>query len=923
MVCRAILLVGLVGKEEYNLFMLCNLVRRVFFIAFLVVFFGFYVPSVSAQTGLSISNISDNKSSYPNSQIPKYEKFEITFQIQNTVAQNLNFAYEPNTSPYPGSENYPFDQGIAVDAEFLPPGQSDWTRAYTQPAFYYQDFLDETHPSQWGTDWYYPTTNYYWKVRYAPNQAGTWQYRLKVQDASGTVISSSQGFEVVNSENKGFIRVSQMDKRYFEFEDGTYFPALGYNMNYNHIQWIDPEADSPTSQGDNIDHFRAMGDNGIQLIRVWLSQWSIFGSHWNPWRDAASNGNDPPWTWLMYDPGTNPVTEFAFQISSNPSRCFMYGLNSPHPPVKPNTRYRLRVNYKTLGIEGPAVNGQPYGFVVKFTNTSDNCNLAASGSKITPVQPNNVAAWQTLEGNFTTQADQRFLDFIVLALENVSAGMAEVRYVWIEEDLGNGQYGSNILPKPFMDHHRYFDQRNSFAFDKVVNMAEEYGVYLRPVVLDWREEILASFGWNGLYTASPNSAYLYGPTDGSVTRSRWLQKQWWRYLQARWGYSTAIHSWEFVNEGTPGTEHAVAADLMGRYFHQFTPRHLSATSVWNGTTSSWNLSNYPGIDFGDVHCYNRRSGSACVPLEDFYDAAQATIDAASLWGPQNSARWPVIRGETGFVNSDNLDPNLDIHTDRNGVWLHNFLWGGLNSNGLIESYWFENWHIYDCPGGPPCSIRMDFDHRHHFKDVFDFVKNIPLNLGGYQNLAATVSDANVRVVGQKNPSTNRAHLWIQNKRHTWCAVSGNISGCPQVWDSSRLAGSVIVAGFSANAILPVEWWYFDTNTGLTRPPLSSLTTDSQGNLVINLNNLPSSVADAGIKVGDYSQIGPSLFPSPTPTLVPVQGDANGDGRVDGIDYVIWLNHYDTTTSNGSSDADFNSDGAVDGIDYVIWLNHYD
>ncbi|OGM12066.1 hypothetical protein A2Z22_03150 [Candidatus Woesebacteria bacterium RBG_16_34_12] len=60
--------------------------------------------------------------------------------------------------------------------------------------------------------------------------------------------------------------------------------------------------------------------------------------------------------------------------------------------------------------------------------------------------------------------------------------------------------------------------------------------------------------------------------------------------------------------------------------------------------------------------------------------------------------------------------------------------------------------------------------------------------------------------------------------------------------------------------------------------------------------------------------------SPTPILIP--GDANSDGKVDGIDYVIWLNHYNSQTSNGQSDGDFNTDGDVDGIDYVIWLNNY-
>jgi len=51
-------------------------------------------------------------------------------------------------------------------------------------------------------------------------------------------------------------------------------------------------------------------------------------------------------------------------------------------------------------------------------------------------------------------------------------------------------------------------------------------------------------------------------------------------------------------------------------------------------------------------------------------------------------------------------------------------------------------------------------------------------------------------------------------------------------------------------------------------------------------------------------------------------DANGDGMVDGVDYVIWLNHYNQETVNGHKDGDFNGNGITDGLDYVIWLNNY-
>jgi subtilisin family serine protease len=53
------------------------------------------------------------------------------------------------------------------------------------------------------------------------------------------------------------------------------------------------------------------------------------------------------------------------------------------------------------------------------------------------------------------------------------------------------------------------------------------------------------------------------------------------------------------------------------------------------------------------------------------------------------------------------------------------------------------------------------------------------------------------------------------------------------------------------------------------------------------------------------------------------GDANKDFRVDGLDYSVWLIHYDQTIPGGPTVGDFDNNGKVDGIDYVIWLSHYD
>src|SRR3989344_986324 len=80
--------------------------------------------------------------------------------------------------------------------------------------------------------------------------------------------------------------------------------------------------------------------------------------------------------------------------------------------------------------------------------------------------------------------------------------------------------------------------------------------------------------------------------------------------------------------------------------------------------------------------------------------------------------------------------------------------------------------------------------------------------------------------------------------------------------------------------------------------------------------------------GSCSSVSPALTSTPFPqTSTPtpsgeLPGDANGDGRVDGVDYVIWFNNYGISTNNGSASGDFDGSGRVEGVDYVIWFNHY-
>ncbi len=106
-----------------------------------------------------------------------------------------------------------------------------------------------------------------------------------------------------------------------------------------------------------------------------------------------------------------------------------------------------------------------------------------------------------------------------------------------------------------------------------------------------------------------------------------------------------------------------------------------------------------------------------------------------------------------------------------------------------------------------------------------------------------------------------------------------------------------------------NWYEIDVTSVIT----------SDGRYSFRVSSTSSDGADYSSKEGSNPS---ELIVEVVDESEPKNGDANKDGKVDGLDYVIWLINYNTQTSGGASKGDFDNNGRVDGLDYVIWLNNY-
>jgi hypothetical protein len=535
-------------------------------------------PPGSPNSGPAIANV---ETLTPD--VARYEKFEVQFDV-STEATNLDLPFDPN--PPAGLQSI---AGISVDAEFSP---DNWTTVIRQPAFRYQAYTSTVRSGQ---DHLTPNGPPRWAVRFAPQQAGSWQYRLRAQDANGTTVYPGNGafsFTVGATsgnpyQRHGFLQVSAKDPRYFEFQDGTPFVGVGFNDSFDDTTTVEQKV-------QRYEQYR------MNFMRVWMSGAGINGSQWTSWASHHLPGDGYLPGVLFDTQNTYNGADVAMKLDdSNP--CFFAGFSQGGVPVEPNVTYRVEARVKLEGVTGPASAGD-FGFVVKQGDwLGTDCDKAGKGTSLTqPVIGS--TGWVTLTGTYRTRSDQYWLGDLYLARQNASGGKVYIDEVHFWRDGDSSR--ADLIHNPYANSHLHFDPMNAAKWDEYVEAAEQHGVYLKLVIDEKNEWIRNHIGPDGKMTATGSNDSFYAAPG---TKVRWLQRAWWRYLIARWGYSTAIHSFEYVNEGDPyNGHHYEAANAMAHYFHQYdASHHMVTTSMWASfpNVEFWSNPAYADIDYADLHAY--------------------------------------------------------------------------------------------------------------------------------------------------------------------------------------------------------------------------------------------------------------------------------------------------------------------------------
>ena len=748
-------------------------------------------------------NISNVAASSPT--VQRWEPIEITFALNGSAATHPQFPFDP--APPPGLE---WLDGMTVDALFTP---DDWQTIYRRPAFLNQRYQRALKDDQ---EWLYPTGDPVWTARFAPPETGTWKYRIEAREAKGFAQSTENAFSVIapaNPNNHGPVRIAPNDSRYFQHADGTPFVSGGHGIGFS----------SERFSFDAVDVFDAIGAGNQRFFRWWIAG-QVWGSAWYPWasRTLPYEGTVPA-TGLTVDRAYGNGLAALRLDADNP--IMFQGFLSGHAGLIPGRTYRVMVRWRTEDVSGPQVAGRPYGATVKFVGWPEPGQTESIPALVPHIYGD--TAWHVATADFV--AEDNFLPNLALILENATGGAAYVDECAVREVLPAGTLGPQLLRTPKFNAHLEFDSARGAGMDAIFTEADARGMAFKLVISEKQEFLLNHLGPDGL--PDRHEGHFDNIENAPTQR---LHEYYWRHLRARFGAYRSIHSWELVNEAAPGPgDHFRLTSLLAQQAAADGNPHLATTSTWATLAEdAWNAPESAPISYADFHAYVRSSGWIGPKDELAGDSARFfhEYDLAALAAGFGK---PVVWGEQGIdgiSGSNEQEPLLD--SDQNGIWLHKLTWARTGSGGVYPLYWYTD---------------LIFGKSLHgiYGGWNRFMADIPLTNGYYSDAQATSSNPDIRIFGQKDTAHDRAHLWIDNRSHTWRRVVDGQLPTPS-------SGTVTVAGFTPHATLPIQWW----NTCSGQSPASctvgvssqgTVTVDGAGRITLNISNL---ITDTAVKIGN-------------------------------------------------------------------------
>ena len=206
------------------------------------------------------------------------------------VHKKVELALAEREANYISTNFDPYDYNeINVYAEFTSP---DHATIIKTPAFWYRDYvitLDTNIISQKekegepnGTELVRFNGEPEYRVRFMPNMAGTWTYKIysKLQGCAAKVELSGE-IVVANSDAnyKGLIQVDKSNNRTFMYQDGTTYVPVGENIAW----WVN----KGRKTYDYYVWFSNANQNDMNFARLWLAPWTV-GFHWGKSLDDYS-----------------------------------------------------------------------------------------------------------------------------------------------------------------------------------------------------------------------------------------------------------------------------------------------------------------------------------------------------------------------------------------------------------------------------------------------------------------------------------------------------------------------------------------------------------------------------------------------------------------------------------------------------------